>query len=72
MVVVHRSNDDLCILQLIYEHGGGSAAPAQRHSLEQFGHWKSVVVITTEACSVVSLSGNSDVDRSVISDELLN
>ena len=42
------SDDDVCILQLIYEHGGGSAAPAQRHSLEQWGHWKSVVVITAE------------------------
>ena len=26
-----RSDDDVCILQLIYEHGGGSAAPVQRH-----------------------------------------
>ena len=25
-------SDDVCILQLIYEHGGGSAAPAQRQS----------------------------------------
>ena len=43
------SDDDVCVLQLIYKHGGGSAAPAQRHSLEQWGHWKSVVLITAEA-----------------------
>ena len=43
-----RSDDDVSILQLIYEHRGGSAAPAQRQSLEQCGHWKSVVVITAE------------------------
>ena len=26
-----RSSDDVCVLQLIYEHVGGSAAPTQRH-----------------------------------------
>ena len=43
------SDDDICVLRLIYEHGGGSTAPGQIHSLEQCGHWKSVFVITGEA-----------------------
>ena len=26
-----RSDDKVCILQLMYKHRGGSAAPAQKH-----------------------------------------
>ena len=59
LVVVHRSEDDVCILQLIYEHGDGSAAPAPAQSLEQWRHWKSVVVITAEA-ALWCLSGSSE------------
>ena len=29
---IGSDDDDVCILQLIYEHGGGSAVPAQRQS----------------------------------------
>ena len=50
------SDDDVCILQLIYEHGGGSAAPAQRHRvLNSGGHWKSVVITTEAALRCLSL-----------------
>ena len=31
------SDDDDCVLQLIYEHGGGYAAPAQRHRVLNSG-----------------------------------
>ena len=37
-----------CVLHLIYEHGGGwfCKPRLEAHSLEQWGYWKSVVVIT--------------------------
>ena len=56
MVVVHRIRwwrlDSTTL-----EHGGGSAAPAQ--SLEQWGHWKSVVITADAALRCLSLAAVS-------------
>lgn len=49
MMAVLRSKEDSWVVQVIYVHEFGCAAPAWRRSRSQCGYWNSVVVTVVSA-----------------------
>ena len=58
------SDDDVCVLQLIYEHGGGPAAPTQRHRVLNSRALEVSFCDHCRGCSAVFLSGSSEFSAS--------